>query len=238
MLVSTQGIVLQSIKYSDNSLIVKIFTQKSGTVSFIIKNAFSKKSKQPASFFVPLTILNLVYNETYSEKLMFIKEVNIAHPFHSISMDIKKNCLLLFYQELLMKLLYNANAPEEELFDFIIKHLLNLEKTKEVTPDFHIVFLVQLIQQLGYTPEMNFSVETPCFSIEDSHFGNCFLETPCFLSKEASFYLYTILKNQNHTPPEKKIRIELLNGMIRYLMKYNKQIKEIESVEILGEVFS
>jgi DNA repair protein RecO (recombination protein O) len=236
MLVSTLGIVLQTIKYSDNSLIIKIFTQKRGTVSFIIKNIFSKRSKQPASFFVPLTILNLIYNEAHSEKLTFIKEVSIAYPFHAISMNIIKSTLLLFYQELLMKLLYHANAPDEELFDFIKEHLLALEATPEVFPDFHIVFLVQLIQQLGYTPEINFSLHTPYFSIEDSNFGNSFFETPYFLSKKASFYLFNIIKKHNYSLPDKETRMELLNGMLLYLMKYNKQIKEIESVRILSEV--
>lgn len=236
MLVSTSGIVLQSTKYSDNSLIVKIFTRKSGVASFIIKNAFSKKSKQPASFFAPLTILDMIYNETYTEKLTFLKEVSIKHPFHAIPMDIKKNSLLLFYQELLMKLLYHANAPEEALFDFIKAHLLALETTPELSPDFHIIFLAQLIQQLGYAPELNFSLDTPYFSIEDSNFGNIFIESPYFLSKEASFYLFSILKKNNHALSDKKTRIELLNGLIQYLMKYHKQIKEIESVKILAEV--
>jgi len=236
MLISTQGIVLQTIKYSDNSLIVKIFTRKSGVASFIIKNAFSKKSKQSVSFFAPLTILELIYNETYTEKLTFLKEVSIAHPFHAILMDIKKNSLLLFYQELLMKLLYHANAPDEGLFDFIKEHLLKLEDIPKLTPDFHIVFLIQLIQQLGYTPELNFSLHTPYFSIEDSNFGTVFLETPYYLSKEASFYLFTLLRDNKYSVPDKKIRMELLNGMILYIMKYHKQIKEIESVAILSEV--
>jgi len=83
---------------------------------------------------------------------------------------------------------------------------------------------------------MNFSLETPYFSVEDSNFSNCYLETPFSLSKEASFYLFNILKKHKYTLPDKKVRKELLNGMILYLMKYNKQIKEIESVEILGEV--
>ena len=238
MLISTSGIVLQNIKYSDNSLIVKIFTRKSGVTSFIIKNAFSKKSKQPASFFAPLTILEIVFNETYNEKLTFLKEVTIAHPFHAIHNDMKKKSILLFYQEIFLKLLYHANAPDEPLFDFITELLLKLESTQNLSSDFHIVFLVQLIQHLGYTPELNFSLHTPCFSIEDSNFGNSILETPYFLSKEASFYLFTILKNQNNTLPDKKTRMELLNGMILYLMKNNKQIKEIESVAILSEVLS
>jgi len=236
MLISTQGIVLQSVKYSDSSLIVKIFTKKSGVVSFIIKNAFSKKSKQPVSFFTPLTILNLIYNETDTEKLIFLKEVSIAHPFHAIPMDIKKNSLLLFYKELFMKLLYHANAPDEELFDFLKEHLLELENTPELAPDFHIVFLVQLIQQLGYAPELNFSLHMPYFSVENSNFVETHDNASLHLSKEASFYLFTLLKNNSYAIPDKKTRMELLNGMILYLIKYHKQIKEIESVVILSEV--
>ena len=137
-----------------------------------------------------------------------------------------------------MKLLVHANAPDEPLYDFMKEHLIKLEVTHELAPDFHIVFLVQLIQQLGYTPEINFSLQTPCFSIEESNFGNCFNETPLFLSKEASYYLYTILKNQQKAIPDKKTRIELLNGMILFLMKNNKQIKEIESVAILSEILN
>ena len=237
MIIQTKGIVLQTTKYSDHSLIVKVFTKKSGTVSFIIKNAFSKKSKQPASYFSPLSILNLIYNETYTEKLTFLKEVTIAYPFHSIPLDIRKNTMLLFYQELLGKLLFQANAPDEPLYDFIEEHLIQLETTPQLSSDFHIVFLVQLIQNLGYTPELNFSMQTPFFSIEDSNFTANNIESPLFLSKEAGFYFYNILKKNNYETPNKNIRMELLNGMISYLMKYNKQIKEIESVNILSEIF-
>jgi len=236
MLTTTEGIVLQSTKYFDNSLIVRIFTKKNGTISCMVKSAFSKTTKQPASFFTPLTLLNVTYKETYTEKITFLKEVSIAHPFHTISMNIKKNCVLLFYQELLMKLLYSANAPDNELFDFIKTHLLELEATQTIAPDIHLVFLVQLIHQLGYAPELNFSVQTPYFSIEESNFGNTFLETPTFLSKEASFYLYNILKKNNYVTPDKRIRMELLDGMLRYLMKEHKQIHEIDSVSILEEV--
>jgi DNA repair protein RecO (recombination protein O) len=235
MIVKTKGIVLQTIKYSDNSLIVKMFTRKNGTVSFIIKNAFSKNCKQHVSFFLPLTILYIVYNESFTEKLTFLKEVSIAHPFHAIQLDIKKNSILLFYHELLLKLLQQANAPDVALFDFLIEHLLELETIFELSADFHIVFLVQLIQQLGYSPELNFTFQTPFFSIEDSNFGNIFFASPVFLSKEASFYLYSILKKQKYAIPDKCTRMELLNGMILYLMKFNKQVKEIESVAILSE---
>ena len=238
MLVSTSGIVLQTVKYSDHSLIVKIFTKKNGVVSFIIKNAYSKKSKQPVSFFAALTILDIIYNEPYTEKLSFLKEVHITHPFHNIYKDIRKNTLFLFYHELLTKLLYQATAPDEKLFDFLVENLLKLENVETVQPDFHIRFLLKLVQQLGYAPQQNFSLQTPYFSIEDSNFSALYVENSYFLSKETSFYLFQILKENNNSIPDKNTRMELLNGLLQYLMKYNKQIKEIESINILSEVFS
>ena len=45
MFYSTKGIVLHKTKYSDSSLIVKIYTEAFGTLSFIVKNAYSKKAK-------------------------------------------------------------------------------------------------------------------------------------------------------------------------------------------------
>jgi len=239
MLISTRGIVLQSIKYSDHSLVVKIFTRKNGLVSFIVKSAFSRKSSQPCSFFAPLTLLSLTYNETHhTDKLSFIKEVNIIHPFHNISTEIGRNCILLFYQELFMKLLYQAFAPDELLFDHLFDHLVLLETTQKIAPDFHIVFTIQLIQVLGYAPECNYSTSTPYFSIEESRFEATQKAQHTCLSKVASYYLYTILKNQPYSPPDKKTRMELLNGLILYLMKYNKQITAIESVGILSDVLN
>ena len=42
---STNGICLHHYKYSESSVIVKIFTEKFGLKSYIIKGVRSKKSK-------------------------------------------------------------------------------------------------------------------------------------------------------------------------------------------------
>jgi DNA repair protein RecO (recombination protein O) len=62
MFVTTKGILLHKTKYSDTSIIVKIFTEHFGTQSFIIKNAFSKKSKINYSFFTSLALLEITFD--------------------------------------------------------------------------------------------------------------------------------------------------------------------------------
>ena len=41
----TKAIVLQTIKYGDSSLIVKMLTKESGVQSYMVKGVFGKKSK-------------------------------------------------------------------------------------------------------------------------------------------------------------------------------------------------
>ena len=38
----TEGIVLQSVRYGDTSLIVKVFTRKQGLKSYMLKGAFNR----------------------------------------------------------------------------------------------------------------------------------------------------------------------------------------------------
>ena len=55
MIISTKAIVLSKLKYKDNDLIVKCYTESKGVVSFMVKNAFSsKKSKLKPAYFQPL----------------------------------------------------------------------------------------------------------------------------------------------------------------------------------------
>ena len=45
MIVSTQGIVLNKIKYKENSLIVRVLTRAAGICSFIARISNGKKKK-------------------------------------------------------------------------------------------------------------------------------------------------------------------------------------------------
>ncbi|MFA4853518.1 MAG: recombination protein O N-terminal domain-containing protein, partial [Bacteroidales bacterium] len=56
----SRGIVLHSIKYSDSSLIVKIYTENFGLQSYILRSARNRKSKMKVGIFQPLALLNFV----------------------------------------------------------------------------------------------------------------------------------------------------------------------------------
>lgn len=58
----TQGVVLRTLKYNDNSLIVDIYTATRGTVSFMVKLPKSRKATLKGVFFRPLSILEIDFD--------------------------------------------------------------------------------------------------------------------------------------------------------------------------------
>ena len=54
---------MHATKYGDTSLIVKIFTQQQGNQSFIVKSAYRKNSRFAASYFSPLAVMDISYDD-------------------------------------------------------------------------------------------------------------------------------------------------------------------------------
>jgi len=60
MLHKTRGIVFHTVKYGENGVVVKIFTESSGLQSYIINSVRSNKRKFKSSVFEPLSLIELV----------------------------------------------------------------------------------------------------------------------------------------------------------------------------------
>src|SRR4051812_25488846 len=103
MLHKTTGIILHTVKYSETSLIVKIYTRNYGLQSYIISGTRSKKSKNKASLFQPLTLVDLIVSNSAKEGLHRISEINILHSYNAIPYQIIKSSISVFINEILYK---------------------------------------------------------------------------------------------------------------------------------------
>ena len=131
MNITTAGIVLHSTKYSDTSLIVKIFTEAQGTQSFIIKGAFGKKSRVKAALFSPMGLVNITYNDHGGDKLKFLKDIMRRSTAADMGFDPIKSSILLFYNELVYKLLFDT-GPDTVLFHFLEDEILKVSETETI----------------------------------------------------------------------------------------------------------
>lgn len=241
MLVETNAIVLSTLKYGDSSLIARCYCKELGLKSFLLKGILSsKKGNLKKSFFQPLSIIHLITQIKNGNRigLHYIKEVRIHYPLIEIPSDIKKNAVALFISEVLTKAITEEGAPNLSLYLFIEKNVIHLEE-KVFSPLFHLKFMIELSQILGFYPNQT-GMEKPFFDIKSG----------CFYGFSSSKYhiggdlvlafkklLNTRFELLNEIRIPNPLRIELLNVLIDYFNIHLQGFGKIKSVDILHEIF-
>ena len=162
---TVNAITLGLIKYGDTSLIASCFTLQYGLQSYMLKGVLTKaKNKIPRSFFEPLTILEIQAPENPENRLGFIKEAKIGHPFKSIPYDLTKKSLVFFLSEIIYQVVREEQGSNELLYDYIYKKLIWLDENSKVGL-FHIKMMLDLTQFIGFYPNIS-NLKAPYFDLE------------------------------------------------------------------------
>ncbi|MCK9450805.1 MAG: DNA repair protein RecO [Bacteroidales bacterium] len=235
----TSGIVLQHIRYSDTSLIVKIFTEKFGLQSYLIKGAYQKRSKFRPALFMPMTIVEFVQASKSGRELHFMKEVSVVSQFHQLHQSVKKNAIVMFMSELLSRTIQEeeTNLP---LFDFLRTSLLWLDLRQDNVGTFPLYLMVELSRYLGFYPKKNTYQQGYCFDAMAGLFRQGAPEHPYYLSPPLSNHLHQLLEmglesNENFLLSNAERRT-LMQELIDYYKLHIPGFHGLKSHEILKAV--
>ncbi|WP_179343209.1 DNA repair protein RecO [Winogradskyella ursingii] len=168
MLTKNKGIVLSKIKYRDNDLIVKCYTQQRGVVSYILRGVLkSKKSQAKTVYFQALS--QLILEEVYKPKLSLhsIKEVKLNYVYTSLHTNVYKSAIVLFLAEILSSVL-KEEEKNESLYNYLETALQYLD-SEDSFANFHLLFLLRLTRYLGFQPE-NLNNDLPYFNLQSGVF--------------------------------------------------------------------
>lgn len=241
MLHKTSGIILQTTNYSDSSLIVKVYTETFGLQSYIINGVRSKRSKNKASLFQPMALVDLVVSHSEKSNLQRISEINIQHPYSDIPFNMIKSSVTMFLNEMLYRSLKEQHV-DEGLYQFIKNSLLILDLKTESCANFHLLFLVQLSRFLGFYPQNNYSNDTFFFDLHEGRFINQIPVHPNFLDQKSSIILDRLIQANYENVQELKIdkmqRKNLLKSLILFYQVHISSFGEIRSLEVLEEVIA
>lgn len=246
--VKTRAIVLQSIKYGDSSLIVKMLTEEMGIQSFMVKGVYGKKSKMKAALFQNMMLLDIVA-EIGGSSLGFIKDISLSHYYRSISSDFKKTTILIFISELLSKSIAESE-PDEVMFNYIYSSMLWLDEAESGYADFPIIFAMRLSYHLGFFPNLDTYTEGSCFDLLDGNFkrgnNNDIYQIDAELSK--AFYQLSVISSQQNLSRLSQVfslsgslilstRRQLLEAVVTYYKLHSDNVREIKSIEVLREMY-
>ncbi len=237
----TSGIVLRTIKYNDTSVIVDIFTERQGRVSYLVRLPRSRRSTLRSVFFQPLSILE--YESDYRPRLnlQHMKEVRVAHLFHSLPYDARKSAIALFLAEFLCHALREEteNAP---LYAYLTHSVQWLDGCDRAAANFHLVFLMHLSRFLGLYPNMEnyrpgdvFDLRASCFT------GHRPLHTDVVPPEEAARLGKLMRMNYDTMHLFEMSRTER-NRCVEIILTYYRLhlpgFPELKSLEVLRELFS
>lgn len=241
MLINTRCIVLRTVKYGDNSLIVDLLTREHGRLSVVWRVPKTGKGKIKRQYFQFLTILDIIYDHRESSSLPLVKEAHIAEAYSCIPFDSVKLAVAFFVAEFLAKSV-NGEQKDHLLYDFIEKSLVWYDASSAATANFHLMFMMRVSRFLGfypnietYSPGAYFDLRAGLFS-SDAPFHKDFL-----LPEEADKMLLLMRMNPYNMHLFRFSRSErnrAVEVMLKYYSLHIPGFRELKSWEVLCELFA
>ncbi|MGL4346987.1 MAG: DNA repair protein RecO [Chitinophagaceae bacterium] len=243
-LVSTKGIVLRSVKYSETSLVVTIYTRQLGTQSYIVSGVRSsqKSSNGKANYFVPAAILDLVVYNNRLKNLNRIKEFKWDYLYQHLFFDIYKNTIAIFCIELLQKTLKQPDI-HFELYDFLYENLMLLDATKnsKILANFPIYFMGQIVYYLGLKILNNYNEKNQIFNIQEGCFTHEAFNNVSYIEGELAYHLSQCIQIKNigelatlHI--NNSMRTQLIGVMEHFFQFHITDFGKIYSLPILQQI--
>lgn len=238
MLHQTRGIVLHHLRYSETSVIARIYTEKFGLQSYLIRGVRSPKAKIKLGLLEHLSLLEMVVYYREGRGLQNIKELRPAHAFKSMHTDIRKSSQALFINEVIFKSVKEEEC-NAELFKFLFSTVLELDRSDSFSPIFHLAFMANLARYLGFAPGRNYS--PGCwFNLQEGVFD---LQRPAnshSISPEHASYFNTLLSGSGNydfsIAIPSVVRKVLLDKLIEFYELHLPSFGGLRSPEVLHEV--
>jgi len=231
----SKGIVLKSLKYSETSLILDIYTRDKGLRSFIISGVRKAKAKQ-ANIFQAMNIIDLVAQDK-QEKLARIKESKLSVIYSSLNQEVLKSSIGIYYVDL-FRAVVKEKESNPELFDFLETALINLDQSHSELALKPLVFGINMAKHLGFGWSNNFSEIDNCFDIQIGQFVPFSSNHQSSLNPELSKTLYEILLQGSSVTVSKPVRTELMNALIRYFSFHIEGFTELRSLKVLRAILA
>lgn len=239
MLEKTRGVVLRTLRYKEDSLIVDIYTELHGTVSFLVRVPKSKRAALHTQLLTPLSILDIDFDHRPSQALQRLKEVHLAIPYSTLTTDPIKLTLSLFLSEFLYHALRHE-AANPQLMEFLCMSLRWLDLADEGIANFHIVFMTQLTRHLGFWPDAAPTMGTVYFDLAEGTLRPGLPQCGYYLAPEEAVLVPLFMRLKFGTMHLLRLtrdqRARALAILIMYYRLHVPEFPDLKSVSILAEI--
>lgn len=213
---SAKGIVIHTIAHSDRAMIARIFTEKEGLKTFLVRR--NSGSKSGTNLFQPLSELGFITGTDGNRSMQTLSSPVLAHPRGHLITQPVKSMVVLFMSELLHRTL-EEDYSNESLYKFISQSAELLDQ-EDAVRNFPIWFTLALCRVYGFDPT----------SDRPENVSNVLCD-PRYQS-----FLYAGYSDVRTIPMDAASKRKLLSDSVHYLMSHLGRTSKIHSLEIMLEV--
>ncbi len=237
---STEGIILNHVKYSETSIIVHIYTSMFGRQSYMVNGVRRSRSKGKAVFLQPLTLMQMEVTHHEKKEIHRIIDYKVLHPFCSIPFNQTKRSITFFITEILSKVLKEEH-PNKELFDFVFNAIQVLDEIVPGLTNFHLFFLFQLSRFLGFGVSYSNDNTNTFFDLKNSEYRKTEPDHPYFINEQTLknwIKLSTLnVEHLNNLELTSEQRRKLLNSLVLYYELHILKFGSLKSLVVLQALF-
>lgn len=153
MLEKSLAVVLHVLKYNDEQLVAHFYTERRGTLCFMIRMPRSRKNAMRTTLLSPLAILELVYDYRPQSAFQKLREMRVAVPYKSVPYEPMKAMVALFLGEFAYHALKHE-VQNDMLFRYVVSALQWFDAAQRGVANFHLVFLLRMVRFLGFMPNV------------------------------------------------------------------------------------
>ena len=235
-----RGIVLNTVKYGDSSMVVQMLTDVGGRRSYMVQGVRSSRGRgSKLSLFQPMFAVEFEGLESSRMDLHRFKEVHSGIILQSIPFDVRKSTVALFMAEVLYRLV-RESEPDGQLFAFVWGSVEALDSIREGAANFHLWFLANLSRFLGFSPGNDY-FEGALFDMREGMFVARALTSYGVMNADNALMLHDLLECDVRYLAEmgfnRRQRVEFLDAMITYYGHHLDGVDAVRSIRILREVF-
>jgi DNA repair protein RecO (recombination protein O) len=236
-----KGIFLHQVKYSDSSVIAKIYTDTNGMQSFVVRGVGKSKKNKKTGLLQPLMLLDIIAYVNPKRDIHQVKEIGAAYHFKSIQQkDVVKSSIAVFINEMVYKSI-REQEQNQALFDFLSTSIKYLDLSEQGYVNFHLLFAMQFSKYLGFYPSPD-HYEHGFFDLREGQFKAAEPLHTDYLSAENTRLFKQLLStdyaDSGNLHLTNRQRRDMLNNILAYFAFHLQGFGEMKSHHVLEAVLS
>ena len=145
-IINSDAIVLRSIKHSETSRIINIYTELRGRISLLAKGARKTKHHIP---FDTYSLINVVYRHKASREIQLLTGSEAHNLFLGIRDNLKKSSIAFYMCELILRTT-EAEDANPRIFQTIKNSLDSLNRASKNYYNYLWYFEIKLLEAIGF----------------------------------------------------------------------------------------